>query len=240
MKQTLRLALLLSLAATQAIKSDTAKPIHQEIFRTIYVLNAWGDKESRSGPGSSTSQTTIIREELPKVLEKLGTRVLLDAGCGDHFWMGKIRSNFTHLKRYIGVDVVPDIVLANIEKYGDAKHLFMHVDILRDELPGNPDTIICRDVLAHLTFEEIWMALRNFKKSGATYFIVSTYPTRRSNPDIDRSSEFHLLRYRPLNFQAAPFNFPEPMILFNEKDTEGGLDDKSFAVWRIADLPIKD
>lgn len=238
MKHTLSLLLLLSLGSSACIQAATTKPLNQEIFRTIYALNAWGDVESRSGPGSNTIQTTVIRVELPKVLEKLGTQVLLDAGCGDHFWMGKIRSSFTSLSRYIGVDVVPDIVLENMKKYGDAKHLFMHLDILRDELPGNPDTIICRDVLAHLTFEEIWMALRNFKKCGATYLIASTYPTRRTNPDIDHSSEFHLLRYRPLNFQAAPFNFPEPLMIFNEKDTEGGLDDKSFAVWRIADLPI--
>jgi hypothetical protein len=239
MKQTLSLLLLVSLACAQIVHADNPKLLSQEIFRTIYALNAWGDTESRSGPGSNTIQTTVIRVELPKVLEKLGTQVLLDAGCGDHFWMGKIRNDFK-IKRYIGVDVVPDIVLSNMEKYGDAKHLFMNLDILRDELPGNPDTIICRDVLAHLTFEEIWMALRNFKKCGATYFIVSTYPTRKTNPDIDHSSEFHLLRYRPLNFQAAPFNFPAPLMLFNEKDTEGGLDDKSFAVWRIADLPIND
>lgn len=211
--------------------------LNQETFRTIYFLNVWGDAESVSGPGSSMKQTVRIREWLPETLKKLGIHVLLDASCGDFNWLKATDLNC--IEEYIGVDIVPELIVENIKKYANSRTLFMHKDITKDPLT-KADAIICRDCLTHLSFADIFAALKNFKKSGARYLITSTYPHRTTNLDLQGANLVHLLRYRPLNFQKPPFNFPEPIMILLEENTEGNgnIADKSIAVWELKDIIV--
>jgi len=48
------------------------------IFAHIHRSNHWGESESLSGPGSTLAYTENIREELPRLWEQLGTRIILD------------------------------------------------------------------------------------------------------------------------------------------------------------------
>jgi hypothetical protein len=209
--------------------------LNQETFTTIYRLNVWGDTESASGPGSNTQQTQKIREWLPEILKKLQIHVLLDAPCGDFNWMKEV--DLSLLTCYIGVDIVPDLIIDNIKRYNNARAVFLHKDITKDPLPY-VDAIICRDCLTHLSFNDIAAALKNFKKSGARYLITSKYPARDTNDDMHPIHLMHLLRYRPLNLEKPPFNFPAPLAIVSECNTEGAIPDKSIAVWEIKDLPI--
>jgi len=213
--------------------------LNQKMFETIYRLNVWGHKESRSGPGSSMEQTEKIRTWLPNILKSFNVRLFLDAPCGDFNWCKELNLDF--LERYIGIDIVPDVVMANLKSYANEKRVFLHKDITKDSLP-RADAIMCRDCFAHLSFSDIWSALKNFKKTGAKYLIASTYPNRSINVDIQGANLMHLLRFRPLNLQAAPFNFPQPKAILLEENTEGNghIADKSIAVWEINDLPIPD
>jgi len=240
-------ALLLSIAlvAIQAVKTDiNVEMLNQELFSTIYRLNIWSHPESRSGPGSSMEQTNVIRVELPKILKKYNIEVFVDAPCGDFNWMQKIDLSF--LTRYIGIDIVPDVILENLKHYANAKQVFLHLDITHKDFPqalGNlpaNSVILCRDCLTHLSFKDIFAALRNFKKTGARYVLISTYPgpQRKSNVDLQGANLLQLLRYRPINFQLPPFNFPKPLEIFNEGDTEGQIDDKSLALWNLDSLPL--
>src|SRR5690242_11698377 len=72
-------------------------------FTEIYQQNGFGGRESVSGPGSDLSQTAAVREALPALLKEIGARTLLDAPCGDYFWMKEARLD---LERYIGADIV--------------------------------------------------------------------------------------------------------------------------------------
>jgi hypothetical protein len=217
------------------------KELNQQLFTCIYKTNAWGDPESASGPGSSLGQTKILRAEFPKMLKKFGIQTLLDAPCGDFNWMNAIKDELS-LNLYIGVDIVPDIIRSNITKHGaNGKRIFMHKNIIEDELP-QADAVICRDCLTHMPYSDIWAALKNFKKSGIKYLLISTYPNRSTNIDLRIEHLFNLLRYRPLNFQREPFNFPAPLWIINEGNTEGNgnIADKSLALWRIEDLPLSE
>lgn len=214
---------------------------NRETFTCIYRINGWGDEESRSGPGSSMEQTEAIRTRLPDMLSTFGITTLFDAACGDFNWMQHV--NAPSLKLYIGVDIVPDVIQENIKKYATQKRAFLMLDITCDKLPqlDKNSAIICRDCLTHLTFDDIKKTFQNFKKTGARYLMISTYPNRTINLDINTASMVHLLRYRPLNFQIAPFNFPPPLFIINEGNTEGDgyISDKSLALWAIEDLPIE-
>src|SRR5437870_5350350 len=83
-------------------------------FTDIYQQNGFGGKDSVSGPGSDLSQTAALREALPGLLREIGARTLLDAPCGDFFWMREARLDLDH---YTGGDIVPEIIARNIQRH---------------------------------------------------------------------------------------------------------------------------
>src|SRR3979411_1498122 len=69
-------------------------------FRRIHDTNLWGASASTSGLGSEIDATAVLRAELPRLLQRLGVRSLLDAPCGDAGWI-----NAADLAvRHVGVD----------------------------------------------------------------------------------------------------------------------------------------
>jgi hypothetical protein len=48
------------------------EPFQAHIFSKIYRTNRWADPESVSGAGSSLQVTHVVREELPRILKRLG------------------------------------------------------------------------------------------------------------------------------------------------------------------------
>lgn len=199
-------------------------------FTAIYNDNGFQGAESKSGVGSNLIQTAVIRRELPKLLAEVNSRILLDAPCGDFFWLNKVS---LPVEKYIGVDVVKNLIKKNNELYHDEQRSFVVKNIIKDDLP-KADIILCRDCLVHLTFNQAMKALRNFKKSGSRYILTTTFTERLSNEDL--GSGF----WRPLNLQMAPFNFPAPSRVVSENCTEadGKFMDKCLALWQLDDLRI--
>lgn len=201
----------------------------KQTFSRIYKKNHWKDKESRSGAGSNMEQTRIIRETLPKLIAKYKITSLLDIPCGDFYWMKQVDKENT---QYIGGDIVEEMINENNKFYQDDRHRFIHADMCLDSLP-DVDMIFCRDALVHLSFEDIDKAVKNFKKTKAKYLFTTTFSDRNDNKDILTGD------WRTLNLAQSPFNFPEPLEIFNENcpDDNGRFSDKSIALWRISDLP---
>lgn len=202
---------------------------NKDIFRDIYHSNLWGNKDSRSGAGSDMTQTAEIRRLLPDLFETLGVTSVLDIPCGDWHWMKDLH----FLGDYTGADIVPELVERNQQLYGDDKHRFLNLDLIRDQLP-RVDLVFSRDVLVHLSFDDIRSALLNLKKSGSEYFLTTTFTDREANRDIPTG------QWRPLNLQKPPFNFPQPLRLINEKCTEGdgSWGDKCLGLWKLADVAV--
>jgi hypothetical protein len=198
-------------------------------FQRIHDSNLWGAAESTSGLGSEMDATAVLRAELPRLLVKHGITSLLDAPCGDAGWINAASLGV----RYVGVDIVAALVerlqarAAAGEIAGDC-HL---ADITRDSLP-RCDAILCRDCLVHLSFANIERAVGNFRRSGATWLIATTFPGWRANQDCEDGD------WRALNFERAPFLWGAPVELLNENCAEagGGWRDKSLGVWRLSDL----
>lgn len=201
-------------------------------FSRIYRENVFGSSESRSGGGSTLEQTKVLRRDLPALLRDLGVRTLMDAPCGDLNW---IKLTPLELDRYIGIDIVEKLVESNRQAFASQAREFLCLDIIADELP-RADAVLCRDCLVHLNFKQALDAVLNFKRSGATYLLTTTFTDRDRNVDLGKGDI-----WRTLNLERPPFNFPKPLRLLNEECTEGEgkYSDKCLGIWRLDDLKIQ-
>jgi hypothetical protein len=199
------------------------------VFERIATENRWRDPGSRSGAGSSLDQTATIRREIPSLLRRVGARSLLDAPCGDFHWMSMVELTGVD---YLGVDLVPSIVQHCQEEYGSPVRRFEVRNIIDDPLP-KADVILCRDCLVHLSYRHIAAALANFRASGATYLLTTSYRARTINWNVVTG------KWRPLNLEKPPFGFPVPLERIVEESTEigGHFADKILALWRLDALP---
>jgi len=201
---------------------------NSEFFTEVYVKGLWGTDESRSGNGSKREQTKTIRRQLPILCRGLRVRKLLDAPCGDFYWMNEAGLD---LDEYIGVDIVKELIENNRRRYEKPGRKFIVLDITEDAIP-KMDLILCRDCLVHFSFKDISSALENIKTSGSMYLLTTTFIGRSKNEDISTGD------WQPLNLQRPPFNFPEPRLLINEHCTigEGIYDDKRLGLWKISEI----
>jgi hypothetical protein len=179
----------------------------KEVFQEIYLNNAWGSAQSRSGQGSELQTTILLTQMLPAILKGLGIRFFIDAPCGDFNWM---RTVSLPVEKYLGVDVVPELIQLNNVRYGNDRASFAVLDITKEPLPYS-DLIFSRDCLQHLDNASCVQALQNFRASGAKYLLTSSHHVEE-NADITPGG------FRPLNLRRAPFNLPEPMLLIPDHD----------------------
>ena len=199
-----------------------------DVFREIYRTNHWA-AASKSGAGAAQAQTEVLQQALPALFDAYDVATLLDLPCGDFGWMQHVPLPGI---RYIGADIVPELIAANQARYGTTRRRFVVLDLMHDALPP-ADLLLCRDGLVHLSFEAIGQALANLHRSPIPYLLATTFPACSQNEDIVTGD------WRVLNLEAPPFSFPPPLERINENCTEGGglFQDKSLGLWRVADLP---
>lgn len=140
------------------------------------------------------------------------------------------------IQNYVGGDIV-EAVIADLSKNfagmrNGVSYSFRSLDLVKDALP-KADLILCRDCLVHFSFGFIDKAIQNLKRSGATYFLTTTFTNLPKNIDVQDGD------WRPLNLEIAPFSFAKPERIINEQCTEvnGAYSDKSLALWKIQALP---
>jgi FkbM family methyltransferase len=197
----------------------------EEVFAAIYQRNAWGGEESVSGKGSDTVQTAAIQAEIPALCQALSIRSMLDIPCGDFNWLKDVALGPI---AYTGADIVAGLIDHNRQQHEAANIHFRKLDLISDELP-RADLVLCRDGLVHLSFEHIFLALQNVCRSGAEYLLTTTFPSRRTNRDIQTG------QWRTLNFEVAPFWFPAPLTLIDEQCSQenGAFRDKALGLWKV-------
>ena len=195
----------------------------EDRFKHIYETNHWDEAESVSGPGSTLEETEPIRRELPALLAELGGSSLLDLPCGDFHWM-----QHTDLSgvRYIGGDLVGDLIERNRAEYARDGVEFQKLDLVNDTLPA-VDVILCRDCLVHLSFADAQAALSNIARSGAGWLLATSFPSVTRNDDIVTR------QWRPINLTLPPFNLREPEQVIAENCTESEFADKNLSLWPV-------
>jgi SAM-dependent methyltransferase len=131
---------------------------NESIFRSIYKLNVWGKSPYNkyfSGTGSTFEIAKPYIEFISKYIEKNNIKSVVDLGCGDY--------NVSRLidlgnASYLGIDVVSDLIKFNNKIYGSHKNRFLHLDIVKDDLPS-ADLCLIRQVLQHLSDSDIQTVL---------------------------------------------------------------------------------
>jgi SAM-dependent methyltransferase len=194
-------------------------------FTRHYERRDWLEPETASGRGSSLKRTEAIRRDLPALFRDFGVQTVVDAGCGDLNWFNTLPVN---LQRYVGIDIVEDLVAVNRLRHGRPRVEFISLDIIRDPLPG-ADLVVCRDCLVHLKNSQISAALRNFRRSGSRYLLATTFTGDHANDDAALGG------WRPLNLARAPFSLGPPLRLISEAESveESQYSDKSLGLWRL-------
>ena len=90
----------------------------KEAMEQVYALNLWGGSTSDFYSGEGSHLPEIIQPYLKAVISFLSSFekpiTVLDVGCGD-FNIGKQLVKYT--KSYIGVDIVPALILHNTNHF---------------------------------------------------------------------------------------------------------------------------
>ncbi len=154
---------------------------------------------------------------------------MVDAPCGDFKWMREVE---LPVEKYIGVDVVKELIDANNQAYANAQREFRHLDLVENVLP-KVDLVFNRDVLIHLSYADIFRFIARLKQGGCTYLLTTHFPEQAENRDIPTGE------WRPVNLEIAPFGFPKPLRTISEKYTANPEHaDKCLALWRIDAIPV--
>ncbi len=206
-------------------------------FKEAANKNYWSNADSLSGPGSNMEQTRIIRKAIPALLQKYSIKSVLDAPCGDMFWMKTILPELESSGiQYYGADIVEGLIEKHRSIYKNFNTLFHTIDLTKGTIP-KVDLIFTRDCFIHLSYRNIYRVLRNYKLSGTHYLLTNTYnrPTRK-NVNVDG---FYLYG-RMLNLEKFPFYFSKPLEIIVEGCTEndGSNADKSLGLWEIEKLSL--
>lgn len=215
-------------SGTVLSEATSGDPV-EALFTYIYKSNFWKLGESVSGPGSEIRVTGRMRQELSKLLKRFNIKSIADAPCGDFNWMRYVDMDDCI---YIGYDIVEELININTRSFGAYAREFRHANLI-DDVIDKVDLIICRDMLAHLTDEQIFKALRNFKESGSKYILVTTNYAVQENSKIDRAGD-----WRKLNLELPPFNFPRPLALIEEDVPFTWEQGKHLALWFLDDLNV--
>ena len=180
----------------------------EDRFTKIYNSNHWNSLESRSGEGSTFENTQNIREQLPDLLKKYQINTLLDVPCGDFNWMRFVVESLS--VKYIGGDIVKDLINKNNQFYSDTNIKFIHLDLTKGPLP-TADLVLCRDCLFHLSYEDIKNTLEVFLSSSIDYLLTTSNAAldgpRLTNYNIDTGD------MRNLDFFAPPFDLSSSDVI---------------------------
>lgn len=174
----------------------------------VYEMKLWGDNKSDFYSGDGSHHPELVHPYLDVLTSFLTSfknpLKVCDLGCGD-FNVGK--ELVQHTKAYVAVDIVPDLIAYNKEKF-KADHLEFHcLDLALDHLPSG-DCALLRQVLQHLSNAEIQSILK--KLSAFKYAIITEHLPEGAfvpNKDIISGQGIRLKKQSGLNILVAPFNF---------------------------------
>ena len=205
----------------------------QEKFSKIYDERLWvkaglitGVSDSLSGHGSSLASTGTIRRGLEEFIRDQSIRLIFDAPCGDFHWMKHVEMPADC--DYLGGDIVESVVRSGSTEWSRARsneqgaRNFRVFDITTDPMP-RADVWMCKDCLQHLSFEDVWAALKNFGRSQIPRALITNHRITASNHDIPTGG------FRFLDLRSEPFNLPIP----TRELLDASIDDepKVLALW---------
>lgn len=195
----------------------------KQAFKAVYDSCYWGE-DNLSGAGSSLQATKVTREIVLKIIREYKISSIVDVACGDFVWMPLVLEECKNTVKYKGCDIVESLTVQHKEEY--PQHEFQNLDFVEEEIPEG-ELIICREALQHLPVNDIKRALRNFSNSGSKYLLATTHLRRFG---IRNRLNIRPGRCRDRNLLLAPFNLPNPLVIYAE---QLGEKDKFFGLWEL-------
>ena len=193
----------------------------KNIFDEIYSKNIWTKEGGGSGSGSSIENTVNFRNILLKFIIENDINILIDLPCGSCLWtsvfLNELKNNNKQIT-YYGVDIA-DNAVNNCKKSVNELSNFHNINIKLDNIsttniPHN-DLLLSRDTLQHLSFNDIFLTLKNFAKSDSKWYMIGGYYESNENININNGDYFDF------NITLYPFFLiPDKIIKENNKGDE--------------------
>ncbi|MBZ9632546.1 class I SAM-dependent methyltransferase [Salegentibacter sp. LM13S] len=180
----------------------------KDAMAQIYEENLWGGDTAEFYSGLGSHHPEVVNPYITVVsafLRDFETPlVICDLGCGD-FNIGE--ELFKYSKKYIAIDIVPDLIAHNKKEFKADNLEFQFLDIAKDELPAG-DCVILRQVLQHLCNAEIKSVVE--KLYDFKYVVLTEHLPEEDfepNKNIISGQGIRLKKQSGVNLLASPFNF---------------------------------
>ena len=179
----------------------------KDAMEQVYAKKLWGGQDADFYSGTGSHLPELVEPYVQAVKEFLASfeepLTVCDLGCGD-FNVGSRLA--PHCNRYVAVDIVPELIARNRQRY-QAQNLTFHcLDMAVDPLPAG-DCAILRQVLQHLSNAEVARIVHQL--SAYRYVIVTEHVPHGAfipNSDILSGQGIRLKKNSGLDLLAAPFN----------------------------------
>lgn len=168
-----------------------------KIFTNIYKYNLWG---FGSGTGSLKFNNQPYIDFLNNFLKTHPEiKNIVDLGCGD--WQLQQHINLKN-KEYLGIDIVDKVILANKKKFEKNNIRFKCRNFLEEDIPES-DLLIIKDVLQHLSDENIQKFFNILKNTKYKYILVTNDISKFNLNFIDIPDGM----YKPIDITRKPYSF---------------------------------
>jgi SAM-dependent methyltransferase len=183
-----------------------------DCFSEIYRTKLWGEGETPfySGGGSDPCFAIPYVAMVKDLIDANQVRKVVDLGCGDYRVGRSLRAPGL---RYIGVDVVPELITYNQRHFGDQNVEFRCVNMIEDPLPDG-DLCLIRQVLQHLANAEIQQVLAKCAKYRLVLVTEHVYSRgNRPNMEITHGPDNRATYNSGVFLNLPPFNYTTTPIL---------------------------
>jgi len=174
----------------------------QATFSQIYGEETWTDKlpdMPRSGRGSLYERSKSVVQFIETAIDRGDVGSIVDIGCGDLTYMSKITQIVEGTVTYTGYDIVPSLVAEHQRlDWGD----FRFGDATAPGFRADGDLVIVKDVLFHLTDDQVDAALKNLAASTWKFLLVTS-----TDNESNEGRAFDRWHYAPLNLLLPPYGF---------------------------------
>jgi len=182
----------------------------EQAFDRIYERGTWSNGgQELSGGGSYGEVAEKYIEYVAGFIEAHEIKTILDVGCGDFNIGARIAA---HAERYYAVDVSGKIIALNRSRYAALSNVEFHqADACLDALVKT-DLLTVRQVLQHLTNNQIEMILRNIERTAPRYVLIAEHlgdQTGSFRPNLDlpnHSADTRVVIGSGVVLNAPPFS----------------------------------
>jgi SAM-dependent methyltransferase len=182
-----------------------------EIFHAVYYKRIWGFSNERGqfSSGVGSREAKIVEPYIASVSQYVGSLPYrldaVDLGCGDFAIGSLLRPLFN---RYIGCDIVADLIARNRERYKSLDVDFQVINISDNDLPPG-DIVLVRQVFQHLSNRDIARALERIRATYPRLILTEDIPLEPDfvpNVDIETGAGIRGPLNSGVDIMQAPFD----------------------------------